>query len=40
MLFEKLHFTGRQLHFRVIIKFITLREDRIVEEINGEKKAK
>ena len=38
MLFEELHFTGRQLHFRVTIQFITLREDRIVEEINGKKK--
>ena len=40
MLFEELHFTGRQLHFRVTIQFITLREDRIVEEINGKKKSK
>ena len=38
MLLQKLRFTGRELHFRVTIQFITLREERIVDEINGKEK--
>ena len=30
--------TIKELHFRVTIQFITLREERIVEEINGKEK--
>ena len=36
MLLQELCFTGRELHFRVTIQFISLREERIVEEINGK----
>ena len=38
MLLQELRFTGRELPFRVTIQFITLREERIVEEINGKEK--
>ena len=30
--------TIRELHFRVTVQFITLGEERIVEEINGKEK--
>ena len=36
MLLGKLCFTGKELHFRVTIQFITLKEERIVDEINGK----
>ena len=39
MLLQELHFTGRELRFRVTIQFITLREERIVDEINGKEKS-
>ena len=39
MLLQQLHLTSRKLHFKVTIWFITLREDRIVEEINGKEKS-
>ena len=38
MLLQELHFTGRELHFRVTLQFITWREERIVEKINGKEK--
>ena len=38
MLLQDLCFTGRELNFRITIQFITLREERIVEEINGKEK--
>ena len=38
MLLQELRFTGRELHFRFTIQFITLREERIMEEINGKEK--
>ena len=38
MLLQELRFTGREFYFRVTIQFITLREERIVEEIKGKKK--
>ena len=38
MLLQEVHFTGRKLHFRATIKFIILREERIVEEITGKEK--
>ena len=39
MLLQELDFTGRELHFTITIQFITLREERIVEEINGKEKS-
>ena len=36
MLLVKLCLTGKELHFRVTIQFITLKEERIVDEINGK----
>ena len=39
MLLQELHFTGRELRFRVTIQLITLREERIVDEINGKEKS-
>ena len=38
MLLGKLCFTGKELHFRVTIQFITLKEERIVEENNRKEK--
>ena len=38
MLHQVLRVTGRELHFRVTIEFITLKEEHIVEEINGKEK--
>ena len=38
MLLQELHLNGRELHFRVTIWFITLREERVVEEIDGKEK--
>ena len=38
MLLQELRVTGRELHFRVTIQFITLREKRIVDEINEKEK--
>ena len=38
MLLQELCFTGRELHFSVTIKFITLREEHNVVEINGKEK--
>ena len=38
MLLQELRCTGREPHFRVTIQFITLREERIVKEINGKEK--
>ena len=38
MLLQEHCFSGRELHFKVTMQFITLREKRIVEEINGEEK--
>ena len=38
MLLQELRFTGRELHLRVTILFITLREKRIVDEINEKEK--
>ena len=38
-LLQELRFTGRELHFSVTIQFITLREERIVDEINGKEKS-
>ena len=39
MLRQELHLNGRELHFRVTIWFITLREERVVEEIDGKEKS-
>ena len=37
MLLRKIRLTGRELHSRVTMQFIiTLREERIVDEINGK----
>ena len=36
---SRIRFTGKELHFRVTIQFITLREERIVDEINGKEKS-
>ena len=38
MLLQELHFTGTEFHFRVTLQFITQREERIVEKINGKEK--
>ena len=38
MLLQELRFTGRELHFRVTIQFITLREECLVEKIIGKEK--
>ena len=38
MLLQEPRFTGRELHFRVTIQFITLKEERIVEKINEKEK--
>ena len=38
MLLQDLCFTGRELNFRATVQFITLREEHIVEEINGKRK--
>ena len=38
MLLQDICFTGRELNFRATIQFITLREEHIVEEINGKRK--
>ena len=35
---QELRFTGSELRFRVTIQFITLREERIVEEIIWKEK--
>ena len=39
MLLYELRFTGRELHFRVTIQIIILREERIVEGINGKEES-
>ena len=38
MFYQKLRFTGRELHFRFTVQFITLMGVRILEEINGKDK--
>ena len=36
---SRIRFTGKELHFRVTIQFITLREERILDKINGKEKS-
>ena len=36
---SRIRFTGKELHFRVTIQFITLREEHILDEINGKEKS-
>ena len=38
-LLQELSFTGKELCFRVTIQFITLKDERIVDEINGKEKS-
>ena len=38
-LLQELSFTGKELRFRVTIQFITLKDERIVDEINGKEKS-
>ena len=38
MLLQELRLNGRELHFRLTIQFIILREERILDEINDKEK--